>query len=106
MSNNPYDKLTPAHILDLLESVIDPDFGIGIVELGLIYDIRINSGVVEIDMTLTSMGCPSGEYLYQNIKETLEKQKCVKSVEVNLVWDPPWDKDRVDPEVRFALGLF
>ena len=105
MTDNPYDKLSPAHIEALLEPVTDPELGIGIVDLGLVYDIRVDAGAVEVDMTFTSYGCPAGDYLYQEVTNVLSSAEGVDSVKVNVVWDPPWDPGRVNPEVRFALGL-
>jgi metal-sulfur cluster biosynthetic enzyme len=52
------------------------------------------------------MGCPAGEYLYDEVKRVLAEADGVKSVKVNLVWDPPWDMERVSPEVRYALNLY
>jgi metal-sulfur cluster biosynthetic enzyme len=95
--------LTAEKVVQLLEAVVDPDLGIGIVDLGLVYDIRLEDGQLEVDMTLTSMGCPAGEYLYNEVETVLTQAEGVKSVKVNLVWDPPWGPDRVNPEVRYAL---
>jgi metal-sulfur cluster biosynthetic enzyme len=92
-----YKKLTP---------IVDPDLGLSITDLGLIYDVRISPQRIEVDMTLTSMGCPAGEYLYDTVCQTLRKIDGIEDVVVNLVWDPPWSEERVAPEVRFALGLY
>ncbi len=105
MSENPYSKVTPAHITALLEPIEDPEVGVGIVDLGLIYDVRVDGGKVEVDMTLTSLGCPAGEFLYQMVSDTVRNAPGVESSTVNLVWDPPWGPDRINPEVRFALDL-
>ncbi len=101
--NDLSQGLTTEHISALLESVTDPDLGIGIVDLGLVYDVRIEDGEVEVDMTLTSMGCPAGEFLYKEVESVLARAEGVKSVKVNLVWDPPWDPDRVSPEIRYMM---
>lgn len=98
-------KLKPSIILEKLEPIVDPDLGVSVVDLGLIYEIRIDEGDVEIDMTLTSMGCPAGEFLYQTVQQTVEKMDNINHVSVNLVWDPPWSMDRVEPELRFLLGI-
>ena len=106
MTDNPYNKLTSAHLMEQLTSVLDPEFGISIVDLGLIYDIRVADGHVTVDMTFTSMGCPVGAYLLDEVRHVLGAVAGVNSVEVNIVWDPPWSEDRVNPEVRFGLGLY
>ncbi len=99
-------KITPEHITALLEPITDPDLGIGIVDLGLVYDVRVEDGKVEVDMTLTSMGCPAGEYIFDAVRRVIEGADGVLSVKVNLVWDPPWDMERVNPEIRYALNLY
>ena len=106
MTTQPKNKLTGARLLDELSEIVDPDLGIGIIDLGLIYDIRIKDRLVEVDMTFTSMGCPAGAYLYDEIKQRLGEVDGVDEVTLNIVWDPPWSPDRVNPEVRFALGLY
>lgn len=97
---------TPSVLMEKLSTIVDPDLGIGIVDLGLVYDIRVADGRAEIDMTFTSMGCPAGAYLYDEVKRTLERTDGIETVEMNIVWDPPWSPDRVNPEVRFALGIY
>lgn len=106
MTNEPYKALSSARLMEALTPVVDPDLGIGIIDLGLIYDIRVSDGRVEVDMTFTSMGCPAGPYIYDEVKQILSDIDGVKEVEMNIVWDPPWSPDRVNPEVRFALGLY
>jgi metal-sulfur cluster biosynthetic enzyme len=90
----------------VLAAVIDPDLGLSIVDLGLVYDVRLGDNSVEVDMTLTSMGCPAGEYLYGEVQRCLGAIDGIEKVTVNLVWDPPWSEERVKPELRFALGLY
>jgi metal-sulfur cluster biosynthetic enzyme len=106
MTNEPSKALSSARLMEALTPVVDPDLGIGIIDLGLIYDIRVSDGRVEVDMTFTSMGCPAGPYIYDEVKRILNGVDGVKEVEMNIVWEPPWSPDRVNPEVRFALGLY
>ncbi len=106
MTTHPRNELTAARMMDELSGIVDPDLGIGIVDLGLIYDIRIVDHRVEVDMTFTSMGCPAGAYLYDEIKRKLGAVDGVEEVTLNILWDPPWSPERVNPEVRFALGLY
>lgn len=99
-------KLNASLVLEKLKPIVDPDLGVSIVDLGLIYEIRIGNDDIEIDMTLTSMGCPAGEFLYETVQQTVKKIDGVNHVSVNLVWDPPWSMDRVEPELRFSLGIY
>jgi len=79
-------------VRDLLRDVIDPEIGINIVDLGLLYDIRLSGdGTAAIRMTLTTPGCPLGGYLTDAIHDTLQDITGVSSVDVQIVWDPPWD---------------
>ena len=84
----------PDALRDLLCDVIDPEIGINIVDLGLIYDIRLSAdGTAAIRMTLTTPGCPLGGYLTDAIHDTLQYVPGVAGVDVQIVWDPPWDPD-------------
>ena len=93
-------------ILEALEMVIDPELGIDIVNLGLIYDIRFeDSGRTEIDMTLTTMGCPLADLLTDQIHDALEEIPEVTKVEVKLVWYPAWTVEKMSRYARIALGI-
>lgn len=100
--------VTEEQILEALKPVMDPEIGIGIVDLGLIYRIDIDdSGRVEIDMTMTAMGCPYGEVLLGRVRETVEKIEGVTKAVVNLVWEPIWHPDeRCSDEAKDKLGLW
>lgn len=106
MTDAQTTQLTKDSILTALAPVVDPDLGLSIVDLGLIYDVRINGTHVDVVMTLTSMGCPAGDYLYKEVQDVVGNLHGVESATVNLVWDPPWSEERVEPELRFALGLY
>jgi metal-sulfur cluster biosynthetic enzyme len=81
---------------DLLRDVIDPEIGINIVDLGLLYDVRLSDdGVAAIRMTLTTPGCPLGGYLTDAIHDTLEAVPGVAGVDVQIVWEPSWDPDEM-----------
>lgn len=81
---------------DLLRDVIDPEIGINIVDLGLLYDIRLSGdGMAAIRMTLTTSGCPLGGYLTDSIHDTLRDVPGVTGVDVQIVWEPPWDPDEM-----------
>jgi metal-sulfur cluster biosynthetic enzyme len=88
-----------------LRRVKDPDLQLNIVDLGLVYDIRIDSATVNVDMTLTSPGCPSGPEIISGIEQEIKTLPGVAEVQVNLVWTPFWTPDRIEPRVRAYLGL-
>ncbi len=94
-------------ILESLEQVIDPELGIDIVNLGLIYEIRFNgeNGETEIDMTLTTMGCPLADLLTDQIHDALGEISEVTKVEVKLVWYPAWTVEKMSRYARIALGI-
>ncbi|MBM7607921.1 metal-sulfur cluster biosynthetic enzyme [Lysinibacillus composti] len=93
-------------ILGALENVIDPELGIDIVNLGLVYDVDLNEeGTCKITMTLTSMGCPLGPVIVDQIKTALGELPEVKDVDVNIVWQPSWNKDMMSRYAKMALGI-
>ncbi len=86
----------PETLRDLLRDVIDPEIGINIVDLGLLYDTRLSGdGTAAIRMTLTTPGCPLGGYLTDAIHDTLQDVPGVTGIDVQIVWDPPWDPDEM-----------
>ncbi len=87
----------------LLNTIEDPEIGIGIVDLGLIYNVEIENGIVTVDMTFTSMGCPAGAELVDQVKEVMMLMDDVKEVVVNVVWEPAWDTERVEEGLRAML---
>jgi len=99
--------LTKKILLNQLKNVPDPELGISIVDLGLIYDVKANkNGNVEVIMTLTTMGCPLFELIAEPIKSELSKIKGVKDVTVDLTFDPPWDPSKMSKEAKVKLGFF
>lgn len=93
-------------ILEALEMVIDPELGIDIVNLGLVYEIRFNQdGLTEIDMTLTTMGCPLADLLTDQIHDAMRDIPEVTKTEVKLVWYPAWTVDKMSRYARIALGI-
>ena len=94
-------------ILTALEEVIDPELGIDIVNLGLIYEIRFDgdTGDTEIDMTLTTMGCPLADLLTDQIYDAMTDVPEVTNVEVKLVWYPAWTVEKMSRYARIALGI-
>ncbi|MCI5871904.1 MULTISPECIES: metal-sulfur cluster assembly factor [Streptococcus] len=93
-------------ILQGLETVIDPELGIDVVNLGLIYEIRFeDDGATEIDMTLTTMGCPLADLLTDQIHDAMKEIPEVTKTEVKLVWQPAWTVDKMSRYARIALGI-
>lgn len=93
-------------ILEALEMVIDPELGIDIVNLGLVYEIRFEqNGHTEIDMTLTTMGCPLADLLTDQIHDVMREIPEVTNTEVKLVWYPAWTVDKMSRYARIALGI-
>lgn len=78
-----------------LEEVTDPEFPVSVVELGLIYGIRRKGGGVQVTMTLTSTGCPCMDFITEDIRNRLLAEPGVETVAIELVWDPPWTRDRI-----------
>jgi len=92
-------------ILKRLEKVMDPEFNISVVDMGLIYKVAEASGKAEITMTLTSPGCPLANLIINDIKKSVLKIKGINRVEVDLVFDPVWTKDRLSNKAKAKLGL-
>jgi len=87
----------------LLNQVIDPETGVGIVDMGLIYHVEEHQGIVTVVMSLTSMGCPAGPQLTTDIDAILRMESTVKDVEIEVVWEPAWNPDMMNPEIRQML---
>ena len=91
-------------ILTALRQVKDPEVGINIIDLGLVYDVEVDEGEVHIKMTLTSPGCPVGPEMLGEADQVNRMLDGVTGVEVELVWEPFWTPERIDPKVRSFLG--
>jgi FeS assembly SUF system protein len=89
-----------------IKKIYDPEIPVNIYELGLIYDIIVDDkNNVKIDMTLTSPNCPVAESLPNEVKESVKEIKEIKNVDLNLVWDPPWDKSMMSESAKLELNL-
>lgn len=100
------DEALKENIMGALENVIDPELGIDIVNIGLIYDVDLDAtGLCKITMTLTSMGCPLAGHIESDIRRVLDDIPQVEDIEVNIVWDPPWGKDKMSRYAKIALGI-
>lgn len=98
--------ITEEAVRKILRQVKDPELNLSIVDLGLVYDIAVaEDGDVDIKMSLTSPGCPSGPEIVGDAQRTVKSLDGVKDVDVEIVWEPFWTPERIDPRVRAYLGL-
>jgi len=94
-------------IVEALSNVFDPEIPVNIYELGLIYDIIVDqAGVVGIRMTLTAPACPAAQFLPLEVKKQITKISGVTDAKVDVLWDPPWDRDRMSDAAKLQLGMF
>ena len=97
---------TPDVVKKALRQVKDPELGLNIIDIGLVYDVAVSDeGDVKITMTLTSPGCPSGAEIMQDAKMVAEELEGVQNVTVDLVWEPYWTPERMDPRVKAFMGF-
>ena len=89
----------------VLRRVKDPELNLNIVDLGLVYDIQVEGSDINVDMSLTSPGCPSGPEIMGEAEKQLRTVPGVGEVKINLIWSPPWTPDRIEPRVRTYLGF-
>ena len=96
---------TKEDVVDAMRTVEDPELGMDIVDLGLLYDVEVDGPKVKVIHSLTSMGCPAGPMIQQNIDEVARALPGVEDVEVELTWDPPWTPERMSDDAKFILGF-
>ena len=101
----PEGAPSPDQVKLALRKVKDPELNLNIVDLGLVYDVRVDDAVVQIDMTLTSPGCPAGPQIMTDIERAVRAMAGVDDVVLNLIWTPFWTPDRIEPRVRAYMGL-
>jgi metal-sulfur cluster biosynthetic enzyme len=97
--------LTEDQVKLALRKVKDPELNLNILDLGLIYEIKLDGNDIAIDMSLTSPGCPSGPEIMQDAEQQLKAIPGVGAVTMNLVWSPMWSPERIEPRVRAYLGF-
>lgn len=98
-------QAAPADVVtELLHEVIDPELGINIVDLGLVYGVQVEDETAHITMTLTTPGCPLSAYLQDAIEDCLWGAPGVEQVAVRIVWDPPWAPEKMSAAAKHALG--
>jgi metal-sulfur cluster biosynthetic enzyme len=96
--------VTEQDVWQALEEVYDPEIPVSVVDLGLVYSVKVEGDKVQVDMTLTAPGCPMHSYLRQEAQQRLLSVPGVKAAEVNIVWDPPWNPNMIKAEGRKRLG--
>ena len=92
-------------VFEALRSVDDPELGMDIVELGLVYDVEVEGQRVHVRYSLTSMGCPAGPLIQQSVEEVVRSMPEVEDVETELTWDPPWTPEKMSDDAKFILGF-
>jgi metal-sulfur cluster biosynthetic enzyme len=96
---------TKDEVVEALRGVEDPELGMDIVELGLLYDVEVEGQRVKVIHTLTSMGCPVGPMIQENVDQIVRALPEVQDVEVELTWDPPWSPEKMSDDAKFILGF-
>lgn len=93
-----------ARIRERLGSVLDPEIGLDVVSLGLVYEVRVREGEVEVDLTMTSRACPLAALVVGDVEAAAVEVSDARRVTVTLVWSPPWTAERLSPQARELLG--
>jgi metal-sulfur cluster biosynthetic enzyme len=92
-------------VIEALRQVEDPELGMDIVDLGLLYDVEVQGSTVKVIHSLTSMGCPAGPLIQQDIDRVAHEVPGVEDVEIELTWDPPWTPEKMSDDAKFILGF-
>jgi len=103
--DQPVGELTEQKVLEVLSEVYDPEIPIDIVNLGLIYGVEINDKNVVITMTMTAPGCPASTQIAGESKLMVEELPQVDTVDIDIVWDPPWDPSKMSEEAQESMGM-
>ena len=97
--------VTEEQVREALKQIEDPEVGLNIVDLGLVYDVDVDGAAVTVNMTLTSPACPVGPQILNGSKMVVQDMEGVEETNIQLVWEPFWTPDRVNPEYRDILGF-
>jgi metal-sulfur cluster biosynthetic enzyme len=97
--------LTKDDVVEALRQVEDPELGMDIVDLGLLYDVEIDGPKVKVIHSLTSMGCPAGPMIQDDIRTVASALPGVEDVEIELTWSPPWTPELMSDDAKFILGF-
>ena len=96
---------TRDEVIEALRQVEDPELGMDIVDLGLLYDVEVEGPRIKVTHSLTSMGCPVGPLIQEDINRVARELPGVEDVDVELTWDPPWTPDKMSDDAKFILGF-
>ena len=96
---------TRDEVIEALRQVEDPELGMDIVDLGLLYDVEVEGPRIKVTHSLTSMGCPVGPLIQEDIDRVTRELPGVEDVDVELTWEPPWTPDKMSDDAKFILGF-
>ena len=96
---------TRDEVLEVLRQVEDPELGMDIVDLGLLYEVEVEQATAKVTYSLTSMGCPAGPLIAQDMDSAVRQVEGVDDVELELTFDPPWTPDKMSDDAKFILGF-
>jgi metal-sulfur cluster biosynthetic enzyme len=96
---------TREEVIEALHGVEDPELGMDIVDLGLLYDVEVEGANVKVSYTLTSMGCPAGQMIQEDIDRVVGELPGVEGVQSELTFEPPWSPERMSEDAKFILGF-
>ncbi len=106
-NNEAYNTLiSKEEVVKCIKTVMDPEIPVNLYDLGLIYSIKINENNVEIKMTLTNPNCPVAGQMPENVGKSIQHLNGLKSIQVSLVWNPPWSKELMSEDAKLALDIF
>lgn len=97
--------VTQEQVYDALQQCFDPEIPVNIVDLGLVYDVQVKDDHVNVVMTLTARGCPAHTFISEDVRTQVAKIPGVKTANVQVVWDPPWDPSRMSDTAKRQLGF-
>ena len=97
--------VTQEQVYEVLRDCYDPELPVNIVDLGLVYDVAVQDDNVKVVMTLTARGCPAHSFISESVRVRVAKIPGVKSADVQVVWDPPWDISRMSDSAKKRLGM-
>jgi len=97
--------VTMEEIVKALKECYDPEIPVNVWDLGLIYDVNVDGDKVHVKMTLTAPGCPMHSFISQEVQQKLQSVNGVKEATVEVVWDPPWSPDKMNPDAKVQLGI-
>jgi metal-sulfur cluster biosynthetic enzyme len=98
-------SLTKDDVFEALRAVEDPELGMDVVDLGLVYEVAVDGPAVSVLYSLTSMGCPAGAQIEQDIRDAVGSMEGVEKVTTELTYTPPWSPDRMSDDAKFVLGF-